>query len=344
MPISLFRWSRTILLTAGALFLAYVFLQNNLPLAAVWESSALQTFKTMFISIILEAIPFILVGVVLSSILQIFVTEQMIQRMIPRNPLLGILFACLLGIIFPVCECGMIPVVRRLIQKGMPVYVAITFILTGPIINPVVYAATYMAFRTHPDLVYARMGLAFLVAASIGLILHKTVTKSPLKRSSTSFHVIGSSHTHTHTHDHNHDHHHHGNKISSMLSHAAEEFFEMGKFLMFGAMLTALIQTFVVRESLVTIGDGAIISHLFMLGFAYILSLCSTSDAFVASSFLNTFSKGSLLTFMVVGPMLDFKSTLMLLTVFKKKFVFVLSLLIAILTIAGSMIIEHLYF
>ena len=118
----------------------------------------------------------------------------------------------------------------------------------------------------------------------------------------------------------------------------------MGKFLMFGAMLTAFIQTFVVRESLVSIGHGAIISHLFMMGFAYILSLCSTSDAFVASSFLNTFSKGSLLTFMVIGPMLDFKSTLMLLSVFKKKFVLGLSLLIAVFTLVGSMIIEHFYF
>ncbi|MFC5449466.1 permease [Paenibacillus aestuarii] len=342
MQISLFQWSRNIVVTFGIIFLVYVFLQSDLSIPSLLESNTVQTFKTMFISIILEAIPFVLLGVVLSSILQVFVSEKFIQRIIPKNPILGILFACLLGIIFPVCECGMIPVVRRLIQKGMPVYVAIVFILTGPIINPIVYAATFMAFRTHPDMVYARMGLAFAVAAVIGFILHKTLKKSPLKQSLTHFHAIGSSHAHDHDHDHDHDHHY--NRLSSMLSHAAEEFFEMGKFLMFGAMLTALIQTFVVRESLVAIGHGTIISHLFMTGFAYILSLCSTSDAFVASSFLTTFSKGSLLTFMVVGPMLDFKSTLMLLSVFKKRFVLVLSMLIAIFTIAGSMIIEHFYF
>lgn len=336
MQISLFRWSRNVIFIISVLFLLYILLHNNIWIPSLLESNTLQTFKTMFISIILEAIPFVLLGVVLSSILQVFVSEKLIQRLIPRNPILGIIFACLLGIIFPVCECGMIPVVRRLIQKGMPVYVAVVFILTGPIINPVVYAATFMAFRTHPDLIYARMGLAFIVASFIGLILYKTIKKSPLKRSLSSFHVIGS--------NHEHDQVHNQNKLSSMLSHAAEEFFEMGKFLMFGAMLTAFIQTFVVRESLVSIGHGAIISHLFMMGFAYILSLCSTSDAFVASSFLNTFSKGSLLTFMVIGPMLDFKSTLMLLSVFKKKFVLGLSLLIAVFTLVGSMIIEHFYF
>jgi uncharacterized protein len=129
-----------------------------------------------------------------------------------------------------------------------------------------------------------------------------------------------------------------------VLSHASEEFFDMGKYLIFGAMLTAIIQTFMSRDSLAAIGEGTISSHLFMMGFAYILSLCSTSDAFVASSFVTTFSTGSLLTFLVFGPMLDIKSTLMLLSAFRVKFILVLTGLVTAVTLALSLLFERIFF
>jgi uncharacterized membrane protein YraQ (UPF0718 family) len=323
------------------------------------SSTNVLSFKTMFISIILEAFPFILLGVFLSSILQIFVSDQTISKMIPKNPILGILFACLIGIIFPVCECGMIPVVRRLILKGMPIYVAVVFILTGPILNPIVYFATYTAFRTRPEIVYTRMGLAFAVAFIIGLFIYRFVKHNPL-RQNVPDHMSEHDHTHDHTHvhatehkhfnvidphDHSHDHSDsHGNKFFATLGHASDEFFEMGKYLMFGSMVTAFIQTFMARESLVSIGHGPLSSHLFMMGFAYILSLCSTSDAFVASSFVNTFTAGSLLTFLVFGPMLDLKGTLMLLSVFKTRFVLLLMSAIAVTVLVGSLIFERVFF
>lgn len=301
------------------------------------DLTILRSFKTMFISIILEAFPFILFGVLVSSFLQIFVSEKWIRRLVPRNPLLGILFACLLGILFPVCECGLIPVVRRLIAKGMPLYVGVVFILVGPIVNPIVYAATYVAFRTRPEMLYARMGLALFVGLVIGLFVYFFVRKNQLKNSSATLYADTTSNTGEH------DHKRRGSKLSQMLEHAGGEFFEMGKYLMFGAIITAAIQAFVPRGDLVDIGQGAVTSHLFMMGFAYILSLCSTSDAFVASSFINTFSAGSLLTFMVFGPMLDFKGSLMLLSVFKSRFVLLLALLIMVTVSAGSLLIERFY-
>jgi uncharacterized membrane protein YraQ (UPF0718 family) len=326
----------------------------SLPDLSFINSTNLQSFKTMFISIILEAFPFILLGVFLSSILQIFVSDRAISRMIPKNPILGILFACLIGIIFPVCECGMIPVVRRLILKGMPIYVAVVFVLTGPILNPIVYFATYTAFRTRPEIAYTRMGLAFVVAFIIGLFIYRFVKKNPLRHSASNHqHMHNLEHNHINTdehevaslHEHSHDHaHEDGNKLFAMLGHASDEFFEMGKYLMFGSMVTALIQTFMARESLVSIGHGPLSSHLFMMGFAYILSLCSTSDAFVASSFVNTFTTGSLLTFLVFGPMLDMKGTLMLLSVFKTRFVLLLMGMIIITVLVGSLLFERIFF
>jgi uncharacterized membrane protein YraQ (UPF0718 family) len=314
---------------------------QTLPDFSWFNGSTIQNFKTMFLSIILEALPFILLGVLISSLLQTFVSEQTITRIIPKNPFLAILFACLIGVIFPVCECGMIPIVRRLIKKGMPVYVAVVFILTGPILNPIVYAATFMAFRSRPEIAYSRMALAFAVASVIGLVIYRFVKNNPLREVS----GIAHEHAHTHTHDHSHEHEHkHTNKLFGILGHASDEFFEMGKYLMFGSLITAIIQTLVARESLVSIGQDGLGSHVFMMGFAYILSLCSTSDAFVASSFVNTFTTGSLLTFLVFGPMLDFKGTLMLLSVFKTKFVLILTGLIVVTVLAGSLIFERLFF
>jgi uncharacterized membrane protein YraQ (UPF0718 family) len=333
-----------------ALIYIFLLLTNQQLPDMSWISSAnMQNFKTMFLSIILEALPFILLGVLISSLLQIFVSEQTITRIIPKNPFLAILFACLIGVIFPVCECGMIPIVRRLIKKGMPVYVAVVFILTGPILNPIVYAATYMAFRSRPEIAYSRMALAFVVASVIGLVIYRFVKGNVLRVTAEIMHSHdhtdenANAHDHTHSHDHEHGHSH-SNKLFSLLGHASDEFFEMGKYLMFGSLITAIIQTFVARESLVSIGHDGLGSHVFMMGFAYILSLCSTSDAFVASSFVNTFTTGSLLTFLVFGPMLDFKGTLMLLSVFKTKFVFILSGLIVITVLVGSLIFERLFF
>lgn len=304
----------------------------------------LQSFKTIFISLILEALPFILLGVLLSSLLQTFVPESTIRRFTPRNPVLGILFACLIGILFPMCECGMIPIVRRLILKGMPVYIAVVFIIAGPILNPIVFGATLMAFRNHPSIAYSRMGLAFIVVIIIGLMLYRLVKRSPLRlgqnhESKAPLHDVH------HHHDHHHHHHHSSDnpsKVMTFFVHSSSEFFEMGKFLVFGALLTALIQVFMQRESLLAIGQSPLSSHFFMMGLAYILSICSTSDAFVASSFQTSFTSGSLLTFLVFGPMLDFKSTLMLLSVFKIRFVLLLVLLISCTVLICSLLWEQI--
>ena len=247
---------------------------------------------------------------------------------------------------------------RRLIRKGMPLYIAVVFIVAGPILNPIVFASTFMAFRSRPEITYSRMGLAFICAVIIGLIVYRFVRSNPL-REGVQTQAEGHSHSHHHSHNqehtqshdhghsrvHNHEeHHHHGGKWNTVLKHSSDEFFEMGKYLIFGAFLAALVQTMMSREWLVSVGTGDLSSHFFMMAFAYIISLCSTSDAFVASSFAATFSTGSLLSFLVFGPMLDFKGTLMLLAIFKKRFVLILSLLIFVTVLAASLILEQILF
>jgi uncharacterized membrane protein YraQ (UPF0718 family) len=233
----------------------------------------------------------------------------------------------------------MIPVVRRLIMKGMPVYIAVLFVLTGPIINPVVFSSTFMAFRSRPEIAYSRMGLAFLVAVVIGLILYKFIKSNPLRINAATLQYSATQNPAYLEHGHKK-----GNRFFATLSQAADDFFEMGKYLILGAMIAAGIQTFMARETLIAIGQGEYVSHFFMAGFAYILSLCSTSDAFVAASFATTFSTGSLLTFLVFGPMLDIKNTLMMLAVFKTRFVLLLIGLIVVTVLTGSILFEKLLF
>ncbi|MFC4597072.1 permease [Cohnella hongkongensis] len=356
------------------------------------DNARLQNFKIIFISIILEALPFLLIGVVVSALLQAFVSDELVRKITPRHPIPGVLFGSLLGIVLPLCECGMIPIVRRLIRKGLPAYIGLIYIVAGPIINPVVFGATFQAFRMNESLAYSRFYLAFVVSVALGLILYDRLKQSPLKsdRSKPSAGEIAHGYAaqaqrgqnghasdhdslhgqhahHGHHHDHHHDHHddhhhghHHGHdhghdhhhskggrtpffrKLASTPSHIAEEFFEMGKYLILGSLITGLMQTFITRSSFAAVADHELLSHLFMMAFAYVLSLCSTSDAFVAASFNNLFPPAALLSFLVLGPMLDLKNTLMMLAVFRKKFVLKFSLLIAALVLIGSIAFDRL--
>ncbi|MGQ8871996.1 permease [Paenibacillus sp. TSA_86.1] len=340
-------------------FLVPVVIAFAPDLNKVWNSDALQNIKTVFVSIFLEAAPFLLMGVFLSSLMQWFVSEEMVRKLTPKHPVGGVLVAGLLGIIFPICECGMIPVVRRLMHKGMPAYIAVTFILSGPVVNPIVFTATLLAFPNHPEITIARMGLAFAVAAAVGGLVYVFVKHNPLRLPKTIVTEVkthpgfkmASSHSNSHTHEgaaaHSHGgphdpHHTHPKNWRSFFLHAGDEFVDMSKYLVIGALITACIQTFVSRSDLIALGNGPVASYVFMMGFAYVLSLCSTSDAFVASAFSHTFALGPLISFLVLGPMLDFKSTLMLLSTFRTRFVIGLSLAIIVLVFAGSWLVNIL--
>jgi uncharacterized membrane protein YraQ (UPF0718 family) len=277
--------------------------------------------NTIFISILIEALPFILLGVLISGIIQIFVTEEMMARIIPKNKIFAVFSAAFIGAIFPACECGIVPITRRLMAKGVPLYAAIPFMLTGPVINPIVLFSTYIAFGNNWDMVLYRGGIALLVALIVGGLLSIQFKDSQLKNDVA---------------DHVHRKSLKG-KFIGMLKHSIDELFSVGKFLILGAFVAALIQTTVKTSTLLDIGQGPLSSNLVMMGLAYVLSLCSEADAFVAASFRSTFSTGSLVAFLVFGPMLDIKNTLMLLGTFKAKFVLYLmgyiTILVAIITL-----------
>ncbi|PYZ94423.1 hypothetical protein CR194_02510 [Salipaludibacillus keqinensis] len=284
--------------------------------------NAWMNVNTIFLSIVIEAIPFILLGVFISALIQMYVSEETIQRFLPKNAIAALVPAALLGAIIPLCECAIVPVVRRLIKKGMPLHVGVVFLVAAPILNPVVFASTYFAFRNNPTILYSRMGLAFVLSIMIGAILYSIFRKQPHQLRRTANLSLASHHVHIDgAMDHQSTKPTVGTRVRDTLYHAVDEFFMMGKYLILGAFIAALFQTFLDRSLLETIGSNEYSSTLVMMVFAYLLSLCSEADAFVASSFGNQFTDSSLVAFLVYGPMLDLKNTFMLFAFFKARFV-----------------------
>ncbi|MCY8231944.1 permease [Priestia endophytica] len=284
--------------------------------------------NTVFISILVEALPFVVLGVIISGVIQMFITENMLAKIIPKNRFLSVIVTSVLGSLFPACECGIVPITRRLIGKGVPLHGATSFMLTGPVINPVVIFSTYVAFGNDWKMVGYRCILSFIVALFAGWIISLQFKDGQLRNEAT--------------------HHHHDHslafskKFSDMVRHTLDEFFSVGKFFIIGALIAAAMQTFVKTSTLLSLGDGPIMSIIIMMALAFVLSLCSSADAFVASSFRSTFSNGSLVAFLVFGPMFDIKNMLVMLGTFKSKLVFFLLFYVTIFVFLGALIISYL--
>ena len=294
------------------------------------NNTSVQGFTTIFISIILEALPFIILGTFISSLIQIFISEDMIARLIPRNRLIGILCAALIGLIFPVCDCAIVPIVRRLLKKGVPLYIGITFMLAVPILNPIVLASTYYAFSNNLSMLFLRGFLGLISAMFIGNLIGIFEGKNNVLKD------FDKTHNHMHSHDHSdddcscgHEHiHTHSNKkpspfasIINVLEHTNIELHDVGRFVILGAFLSSLMQTFLPRKYILFVGQDNLYSVLVMIAFAFLLAVCSETDAFIARTFVGQFTTGSIVAFLIFGPMIDIKNTLMLMSTFKTRFV-----------------------
>jgi hypothetical protein len=302
-----------------------------------WDN--LINFKIILLSIVIEALPFMLLSVFVSAILHNFVAEELIGRIIPKNKLLSIVSAALLGIFIPVCDCGMVPVVRRLVAKGVPLYTAISFMLAAPIINPVVAIATAYAFRGNLAVAFWRLGMAFFIACLTSWVLSHVVKGNALKAETHDHHM----HCGCCEHDTHNDPIPKRNftiRVIHTMHDASTEFFEMGKYLLLGAMLGALVQIIMPRELLLSVGREPFLSVGVMMVFAFVISVCSAADAFIAAAFITSFSPGSLIAFMIFGPMIDLKNTLMLLHGFRSRFVVLLIIIIFAITVTAALLIN----
>ncbi len=311
----------------------------------IWQSGF-----TLFLSLLVEAIPFLLLGILLSSLLLLFVDETKLVRSMPQHPLLGAIVGSLIGFLFPVCECGNVPVARRLILQGMPPAVSIGFLLAAPTINPVVIWATWTAFRDQPEVVVWRIGLSFVIATAIAWVfsvqtdfrplLQRSVTRSlPVKRQDklSGTYFLGQSQPLI---MHNLTRPQKQNKWSLFLDNTLGEIRELGGILVIGSAVAALIQVAVPREVILGLGQGPVTSIVAMMTLAGVVSICSTVDAFFALSFASTFTTGSLLAFLVFGPMIDLKAIGLLLTLFQRRAIIYLFLLAGQMTFLAALFIN----
>jgi len=285
---------------------------NFLPVSVfTWVGQRLPTFATVFLSLFIEAVPFLLMGTLASGLVEVFVDRDDLSRWLPRDPLRSALAGCCLGLFFPVCECGVVPLTRRLYSKGMPLPTGVAFILAAPVLNPIVIASTLAAFG--PGKVFwGRLGMTFIVALVAGLVFSVHKQPEQLLAIPPGGHALalpvepfqrpplwqG---------------------LHRVALIAADEFFEMGRYLVVGGLLAALLQTVLPQATLLSLGRGPVLSVLLLIALAVLLSVCSTVDAFIALTFASTFTTGSVLAFLVFGPMIDIKSTLMLLSLYRKR-------------------------
>ncbi|NDJ61679.1 MAG: permease [Chloroflexi bacterium] len=293
----------------------------------------------------MEALPFLLLGTLTSGLVEVFISRERMLSLIPRNRYLATAMGGAMGFVFPVCECGVVPLTRRLFTKGFPITAGIAFLLAAPIINPITLASTYAAYGWSEILV-GRFVLGLLIPIALGLIFFRNAqtlrTQSvvpisggaddalevPVDLERVRVEVPPAPSL--------------AARLRRSLRIAADETFSMGKYLVAGCIMAALMQTFVPQSALLELGSGPVLSVIVMQVLAFVLSVCSTVDAFISLAFVNTFTTGSILAFLVFGPMVDIKSTMMFLGVFPRRTVAMLVVL-PFVTVALVTILINLF-
>ena len=322
------RWGLTALLgTAAILAIFYDAFVNGDGLPYLYQRA--QTFVTIFLGIFIEAVPFLLAGSIVSGLIAVFVDQTAVDRYLPKAALPGALVGGIMGVAFPVCECGVVPVVRRLYEKGLPLSIGIAFLLAAPVINPIVILSTYSAFGWGPIFV-GRIVFSFLIAVVVGLLFSRATPEEVLLPAVCQAHHDACCHVHT---DEDHVRAPLGRRLSEAFNLAGDDFLDMARYLIAGSMLAAAMQTLVPQSALLAVGQGPVISVIVMQALAFILSVCSTVDAFLALAFAGVFTTGSVVAFLVFGPMVDIKSSLMFLGVFQRRAVVYLIVLPMVLSL-----------
>ena len=304
------------------------------------SNESFNTLSIIFVSILIEAVPFMLLGTVVGGLVEAFVPRSTITKFLPAGSWRSIFIGGAIGAIFPVCECAIVPVVRRFLKKGIPVGAAVAFLLAGPIVNPVVATSTFVAYFFNWQVVLMRVGMGYVIAVTIGIAMEtlmrgKEILKTDDAECATSC---------------GHDHEHRQEKIGFIakikfaMRIAAEDFFDIGRYLVMGALITAIIQTYVARSTIFDlIASLPWLAIPLMMILAFILNLCSEADAFIAASFQSTaIPFTGQLAFMVLGPMLDIKLLMMYSGVFKRRFIITLATLTPLTVLLAMLILEAL--
>jgi uncharacterized protein len=324
-------------------------------------------FIKFFTGILYEAMPFIVLGAIIAGILEELVPQQLITRLVPKNRFLAIGISALLGMIFPMCECGIIPVMRRLLRKGLPLSCCTAYLLAGPIINPVVIFSTAVAFQGIPGrgpiMVVLRVLGGFVVAVLVSLIVefqfrrHGYELLTPLARPETAPLPRGKpdepapppsvfespAEAHQEEEEKTHERPTVWKRLSNISETALHDFVDITVFLILGALLAAGSRMILTHDQIERLSNTyPFLSIIIMMGLAVVLCLCSEADAFVAASF-RSLHPASQIAFLVLGPMLDFKLYAMYTRVFRPRLIYTIFLSVIVLTFLFSSILYFVW-
>ena len=310
-----------------------IFYMGTMP---TWKN-LIDNISINFLAIIVEALPFMLIGSLAGGIIEVFVSVNWIERVFRKQKTRAIFLAGGMGLFFPVCECAIVPVVRRLLGKGVPFGAAITFLLAGPIVNVIVAASTAVAYMFDWRFVVIRLVSGYTIAVLVGLLLGRFFSrKNGLIASRTELTTCACGHDH-------------GDtapplllRLRHSLEHASDDFLDVGRYLVIGAFIAALMRSTVSMETFTSLMESPWLAIIVMMAMAVILSLCSEADAFIAASFRDVLPGTAQMAFMVMGPMLDIKLVLMYFSVFRKRVILSLIITVTTTVLLAMLALEYL--
>ena len=287
----------------------------------------IQAFLIVFGSLVVQAMPFVLLGALASGAIEVFVPVNALERLAGLPRPLQLPAAALAGVAFPICECGSVPVARRLAARGLSPSAAVTFMLAAPVLNPVVIASTFVAYRARSSLwtmVIGRFALGMLVAMVVGWVLGSRNKDQVLRPRSDEAHAALVEPAPPEA------------RWRRFFLHTGNDFLFMGRYLLVGAAAAAMVQTFLPASFVSKVAGTPILDIAVMMGLATVLSLCSESDAFVAASFV-PFGPAAQLAFLVSGPMIDLKLGALYAGTFRRGFLPMLVVTVFATTLVGAM-------
>lgn len=323
--------SHRALLIGVALFVVAFFVRissSSLPNAL---PNKLQDLITLAASVLIESLPFVILGILLSIAIQVWVPTRIITKITPRNPFVRRLVLSFSGILLPVCECGNVPLARGFLTKGFSVGDSLTFLLAAPILNPITLVTTYQAFPDDPHILLARAFSALLIANVVGWIFSLHTKPETLLRP--EFAAVCEQKPGQHQH----------NSFTEAISLFKREATAIMPALLVGAIIAGAIQVLVPREVLISIGSNPTWSILVMIALAGIISICSNVDAFFALAFSNTFTTGSIVSFLVFGPMIDIKMLALMRTTYTRSVLWRVGLLVALMSISIGLVVQYAF-
>jgi uncharacterized membrane protein YraQ (UPF0718 family) len=280
-----------------------------------------QDFVTLSLAVIIESIPFVFLGIGLAVVVQVWVPERVILKVLPRNPILRRMVLSLLGVLLPVCECGNVPLSRGLVMRGLTVPEAMTFLVAAPIVNPVTIITTYQAFGFDDGILVARVLGGFAIANLVGWLFSRHPEPDALLTRSFSA-------TCKRARDHDHDEH--GGKWRRSIENFSAETTAMMPALLVGSAIAGLIQVAISRDVLVTLGSNPVLSVFVLMVLAFVISVCSNVDAFFVLALGATFLPGAIVAFLLFGPVIDIKMLALMRTTYSARALALLTLVVAL--------------